>query len=342
MDKGSPAPAPDYLAAAQQQGQNNIDVAKMQNPNVIGPYGQQTVTYGGTPDQTLANFDSEAFLKAHPDVAAEVARGGAPYYNASGQYIEPVTSAWDYWSRYGQQSGDEFTAKASATGNIPTITQTLSPEQQKLLDQQNTIKGLLGGLGIQGAESLKGIVGTPMDFSGAPGLTGTPDLRNKMINAYMARFNEDMGNKREDTNSNLVASGFRPGTKGYDDRMNQLSRQENDAFSQAWLNSGQEMSREQQLAMQNRNQWLNEYQTKRQAPINEISALMSGSQVTSPFASPGVGGVNAQPTPYLSAMQAGSDYGTDLYNAQAAQAGGINQGLFGLGSTALLAGGILM
>lgn len=52
----SPPPAPDYAGAATAQGEANIDAArataKLSNPNVINPYGTQTVTYGagGDPD----------------------------------------------------------------------------------------------------------------------------------------------------------------------------------------------------------------------------------------------------------------------------------------------------
>ena len=53
MDKPSPPASPDYVGAAQQQGQNNIDMAKMTNPNVVTPYGTQTVSYGGPVEQNL-------------------------------------------------------------------------------------------------------------------------------------------------------------------------------------------------------------------------------------------------------------------------------------------------
>ncbi|ULA61750.1 MAG: hypothetical protein LZF60_360097, partial [Nitrospira sp.] len=44
-------PTPDYKGAAQEQGQANLDAAratgKLNNPNVISPYGTQTVSYDG-------------------------------------------------------------------------------------------------------------------------------------------------------------------------------------------------------------------------------------------------------------------------------------------------------
>lgn len=59
MSKPAPPPAPDYKAAAEAQGVANVDAArtgsKLSNPNIINPYGSQTITYGvnGDPDQVL-------------------------------------------------------------------------------------------------------------------------------------------------------------------------------------------------------------------------------------------------------------------------------------------------
>ena len=336
MNKPTPPAAPDYQALAAQQGQNNIDIAKMQQPNVVGPYGTQTVTYGGTPEKTVDNFDSDAFLKAHPDVQYAISNYGK--FNPVTQSMNTVSSAWDYWNKYGQNSGDEFTFKPTATGNIPTITQTLSPEQQKLLDQQNQIKGLLGNLGIQGAESLRGIVGKPLDLSGLPAAPqDSQALRDQAYNAQMSRVNEDYGRQSDDLNSNLVAAGFHPGSKGYDDRQNLLNRGLNDARQQAILNSGNVAQQSYNMDAASRARALSEMLAQRQMPLNEISALMSGSQVSNPFAQAGVGGVNAQGTPIMQGAQLGSSYAGDLYNASAARAGQMNQGLFGLGATGLMA-----
>lgn len=334
MNKPSPPPAPDYVGAAQQQGQNNIDIAKMQQPNVIGPYGTQTVTYGGPVQQTLDNFDAQAYLKANPDVAAGFMPG-----EGNTQPMDP----WFHYQNYGKSEGRQFTALPGATGLQPTITQTLSPEQQKLLDQQNTIKGLLGNLGIQGADALRGVVGKNLNMGGLPGMPGSADAtRNKVYDAMMSRIGEDDARRRDDLNSNMVAAGHRLGSKAYDDQTNLANRQYNDARQQAVLASGQEAQRDFGMDMQRRTQALSEMLTERQTPLNEINALMSGSQVSNPFAMPGAGGINAQPAPLMGAIGAAGDYNTDLYNAQAAQAGGVNQGLFGLGSTALLAGGMIL
>lgn len=90
------APAtPDYAAAAKEQGKANLDAQKVNNPNVITPYGTQTVTYW-----THAAFDPQAYFAAYPDVAAnEKYRSNAEgHYNDYGKtegrtpfYTSPAT-----------------------------------------------------------------------------------------------------------------------------------------------------------------------------------------------------------------------------------------------------------
>src|SRR5574337_1772808 len=303
----SPPPAPDYAGAAQQQGQANIDAARVQsrmnNPNVYTPYGNQTVTW---------------------------------------------------------------------YGDTPYIVQTLSPAQQTLLNKSNYAKGQLSDLAIQGANNAKGILGSSVDFSGAPQVSSTDfsanapampgsasDTRQKVYNAMMSRVNEDQANATENQRAKLLAAGIPAGSKAYDDSMNLLNRQYNDAQQQAILNAGQEAQRdygmdlssrqqaEQEAQQQfnattaNRNRALAEMMTQRQTPINEISALMSGSQVSNPFSMPGYAqNTQVQAAPIFAAQNALANYNTDVYNAKAAQAGNLQSGLFGLAGAGTMAYGM--
>ena len=65
----SPPPAPDYTGAAAAQGAANLETARAQgrinNPNIRGPLGNQTVEFGKSP---AATFDSAAYLAQYPDV----------------------------------------------------------------------------------------------------------------------------------------------------------------------------------------------------------------------------------------------------------------------------------
>ena len=84
MGKSSPSapPAPDYTGAAVAQGQANVDTARVQgqmnNPNIVGPLGGQTVTWSGdqpTVTQTLTP-NAQATLDAQQQVQKALANLG--------------------------------------------------------------------------------------------------------------------------------------------------------------------------------------------------------------------------------------------------------------------------
>lgn len=275
MCSPSPPPTPDYAGAAAAQGIANKEAAlassRLNNPNVVNPYGTQTWQEGANPEDR------------------------------------------------------------------PTLTQTFSPEQQALYESSMQTKGLLGELGTQGAESLKGIIGNQLDLSGAPAAPGSAEqTRKSAYDAIMSRVNEDTTGQRDQRNSELIAAGIRPGTKAYDDAQNLISRQYNDARQQALLASGQEGQRDFTMDTQRRKDAIAELLMGRQTPLNEINALMSGSQVSNPFAVPGAAqNANVAPAPLFGAAQA--QYGADMnqYNAGAAQNAAMMSGLFSLGGAAL-------
>ena len=234
---------------------------------------------------------------------------------------------------YGSQTWVEGATDTSR----PTMVQELSPEQQALYEQSLVTKGLLGDLGIQGAGALGDVIGQNLDLSGLPAGPGDAQAtRDSVINAMMSRVNEDTQGQRDQANSDMIAAGIRPGTKAYEGSMDRIGRQYNDARNQALLAAGQEGQRDYQMDADRRRTALSELLAGRQTPLNEINALMSGSQVSNPFAVPNAAqNTQVAPAPIFGAAQA--QYGADLgaYNAQQAGMGNAMSGLFGLGSAAM-------
>jgi hypothetical protein len=80
--------------------------------------------------------------------------------------------------------------------------------------------------------------------------------------------------------------------------------------------------------------------TERNQPINEISALQSGSQVSQPgwlnTPTPGVA-----PTDVIGANQMALNQGNVAYQGELAQNQALMSGLFGLGGSAVKAGGMM-
>ncbi len=333
MSFGSKAPAaPDYAAQATAQGAANtkaaIATSKLNNPNVINPYGTQTVTYADPV------FDQSGWDKASQKYSKEKS-----YFDSATKLFQGMTG------KEGRKSNapvapdrQSFFSQEDLT---PTITQTFSPEQQALYDKQVKSQGLLGDLSIQGAESLKGVVGKEVDFSGVPGMPGGSDaIRDQTIEAMMGRYDNDAGQRMDQTKADLIAKGLQPGTEAYEREMGRFGNQRNDAFTQAQLAGGTEASRSFGMDMDRRRQGISELLAQRQTPLNEINALMSGSQVSNPFAG-GLGyqgGANVAPAPMFQAGQAQYGANVDQYNAKVGGRNSMMQGLFGLASGGLAGG----
>ena len=370
----SPPAAPDYSLAAQEQGQQNIKAAqtqaKLNNPNIVNPYGSQTVTWGEGFDQAgydkaLAKHkaDEAAYFKAYDQwrlgdegYRESIAPGAS---GAAGQWLadNPVLNPGGIFGGKGRgPSEGPFEAfwpsgkhpkapdrdKYVINPNKATITQKFSPEQQAIFDESNIAKLLLSQLASKGARTAESVIGEPLDFSGAPQTGNYDNTRKKVIDAYMSRANEDFDKRWENERSGLLAAGINPSTEAYGTARHMNERARNDAYQQAEIYGGNAASQAYGVDEASRRQFISEILAQRSTPLNEITALMSGSQVSNPFTVPGyAGGGQVQPAPTFAGFQEGANYNTDLYNAQAASAGNQQSGLIGLGGTALMAGAMM-
>jgi hypothetical protein len=119
--------------------------------------------------------------------------------------------------------------------------------------------------------------------------------------------------------------------------MQRIDQARNDYRTQAEITAGGEASRDYGMDAESRRTAIAEILAQRQTPLNEITALMSGSQVSNPFAQASAfnTGAVAQPTPVLAGAIAQDQANMDRYNVGAAGAGNMMSGLFGLGSSAI-------
>ena len=233
--------------------------------------------------------------------------------------------------------GSQTWVEGAASTDRPTMVQELSPEQQGLYNQSVQTKGLLGNLGIQGATALGDVIGQNLDMSSLPAAPGDASAtRDQVINSMMTRVNEDTNRSIDQKNSDLIAAGIRPGTQAYDNAMAQIERGRTDARQQAIIAGGSEAQRDYQMDSDRRRTALSEMLAGRQTPLNEINALMSGSQVSNPFAVPNAAqNTQVAPAPVFGAAQAQGAADLGAYNAQQASTGNAMSGLFGLGSAAI-------
>lgn len=223
-------------------------------------------------------------------------------------------------------------------GNNPTLTQTLSPQEQAIYDANSKLRLSLGNIGNQGATSLGDVIGRNLDMSGLPKAPGSADEnRRAIMDAMMSRSNEDIGNQESSARANLVAAGIPIGSDAYNKEMTRYDRARNDARNQAELSAGQEASRSFGMDSEARKQALAELLTGRQTPLNEITALMSGSQVSNPFSTPGYAqNTSVAAAPVFAGAQAQGQYNMDAANLQASQMNGLLGAGAKLGSAAIM------
>ena len=174
-DSPSPPPAPDYTGAAVAQGAANESAARLSgrlsNPNIYGPYGSQTVTFG-SPSFDQANYDKAmSAYQANP-------RGAVPmqnqFYVPTGYEDQSVFDTAGYQNAMNKwAAGTNAPTREQYTTNVnadqPTVTQTLNPQAQKTLDAQQRVQTNLANLGEQGIGTAQRILGTPFLFGG-PGI----------------------------------------------------------------------------------------------------------------------------------------------------------------------------
>lgn len=228
----------------------------------------------------------------------------------------------------------------------------LSPEQKKLYGLQSQMQENLGNLGVSQSSRLQGLLGQEMNTSGlepwskptaAPRQASwNPDAysadRAKVETALMDRYRAQTNPQREAQEASLAARGLSPGGQAWGAVQDAQNRQDTDQMSAAILAGGQEQSRllgeERQGYQQGMdyNSFLNslrqgqfqETAALRNQPINEISSLMSGSQVSVPSFQPfSRQGVDSAPV---------GQYISQNYATKANAAANTNAGIFGLGN----------
>lgn len=223
------------------------------------------------------------------------------------------------------------------TYNVPRYqaTTSLSPSGQRVQAINDQTEQNIATIGRDQSARIGGLLDSPINFDSlgaAPLPTDFSADRQKYEDALMSRINPQLDRDRSAMEAKLISQGLRPGSTAYNDAASELGRNANDARMSAVLGSGQEQSRMFGLANTARQQGIQELLTQRNQPINEISALMSGSQVSMP---------NFVNTPQT--QLAGTDYQGAVYDSyrgqmQAAQMkasanNAMMGGLFGMAGT---------
>jgi hypothetical protein len=208
-----------------------------------------------------------------------------------------------------------------------SATQKFSPEQQKLLDIQNQLSYGVGQLGTKGLEYVGQQLENPFDVSQLPSIGINPS--ETYSDAMIRRLAPQMEQSRGRLEQQLANQGIGIGTEAYDRAMRNFDQKQNDLMLGA-------QTQGLQAGLQARQQGFNELAYRRNEPLNVLSALRTGSQVTAPS--------------YVNSSQQATTAGADLlgaagmqynaqlgdFNAQQAAQSNFNQGLMGLGGAGIM------
>jgi hypothetical protein len=214
-----------------------------------------------------------------------------------------------------------------------TATQSLSPQQQQLLDYQNQTSMGLGRLAGQGLGYVEQMLQTPFDTSALPSTGFNPSQSYQ--DAYMQRLQPQIQQGREALDVKLANAGIPVGSEAYRRAQMAQSQRENDLLAAATTQGFGVGQQARQTALQEQAYLRNE-------PLNTLSAVRTGSQVTGPqFVNSAQQATTAGPD-LLGA--AGMQYNAQLgdFNQRQAAQQNFNQGLMGLGAAGIMASDIRM
>jgi len=208
-----------------------------------------------------------------------------------------------------------------------TATQTLTPAQQQLLDYQNQASLGLGKLAGQGLGYVENMLNTPFDVSKLPSTGFNPSQTYQ--EAYMQRLAPQLQMGREQLAQDLANKGIDIGSKAYENAMRMQAQRENDLLAAATTKGFD-------VGQQARQSALAEQAYLRNEPLNTLSAVRTGAQVQGPqFVNSAQQATTAGPD-ILGAAQMGYNAQMGDFNAKQAAQANLNQGLFSLGSSAMM------
>lgn len=319
---GSPPPAPDPTVTANAQAESNAKTARLQanlnRVDQVTPYGQVRYSQGAAP------MDRNAWINSQVEAERAKFQSGPPQMTGtvfSGAGDQGGNNAPTYTES--PSAFDEAAARARFEGvptpEVPgqdrwTQTTTLSPEQQRLLDLAQRGQTTYGETANNLLDAVRGQLSQPVNVDWAA-------ERDRALRAQMGRINPSIAAAEEGLRSRLLNSGLTPGSEGWEREFRTFQQGRNDALMAADLNAGNTVG-----------QAIGQQAALRSMPLNEVSALLSGSQVNVPQANQ-TAPVNVAPTDVMGAYNQQYQGQLAAWNAQNQQSNSALGGLFGLAGT---------
>ena len=301
---------PDHTWSRSQEAAYNQQLAGLQD--IAAPSRD---TFSGTTQNT--GFDQEGYNAA----MQRYQEGLPPLAPDRGDFIGTSTG------------GDE---------DIPTVRQSLSPENQALYEQELRINAGLGNIAEGGVNTIDRMLGTPFDMSSVPAAAQAGQAGwDRAYNAQIERNRPFQERQRDRTINQLSNQGIFAGSEAYQEAMRDLERGETDFNLAAQANATQQQQAQFGMDEKARQNAITQQSYLRQLPLNELNALRMGNQIQNPVFQ-GFQGQNVSPAPIMQAANAQYNAALDRTNAQNAASGNMMSGMFGLGSAGIGAAGVVM
>lgn len=211
-----------------------------------------------------------------------------------------------------QTGENSFVDSQGNTVYTPEFTQTttLSDTQQAIFDQSQAAEGNMATIANNQTQYLQDHLSQPFEFDNA-------DAEQWAYDRASPRILEQQAQNESVLRTTLANKGIREGSAAWNAEMSRLTNANTDQMNQ--------------LELTGREQAFSEALSTRNQPINEITALLSGSQVSNPA---------TMSSDMASAQVGGVDYAGlvgNQYAQESANHSNMMGGLFGMGSAAIMA-----
>jgi AraC-like DNA-binding protein len=149
--------SPEQIATASERPINEISKLFTGAKDLVGEDGKidQTKLDEKTTADEKTNFDADAYLKANPDVQAELDAGKANF----GTKDDPAAAAYEHYLRYGKAGGRKYTKKAKEGGLMAMAMARGGMAQQFNLGDYSDGGRLLRGPGDGVSDSIPASIG---------------------------------------------------------------------------------------------------------------------------------------------------------------------------------------
>jgi hypothetical protein len=201
-------------------------------------------------------------MQSAPAVAAPDPVATANAQTASNKSTAITQAELNNYDKVGPDGSLTYKQIGTNADGTPQYQQTtaLSAPNQAIYNTDQTTKQNLANIGADQSAAIGKLLGTPYNVD--------QSIADKITSLGAQRLDPKFAQSEASLRTNLANSGIQEGSQAFDSAMRNFNQGKNDAYNSLYL-QGDAQANSESLAQRNQ-------------PINEISALLSGTQVATP------------------------------------------------------------